>query len=51
MFSLLASVVEFSNPRQPKEIPDTSFFREIRAGVTTFATMAYIIAVNVSIYL
>ncbi|WQF89707.1 Putative nucleobase cation symporter 2 family [Colletotrichum destructivum] len=29
-----------------KEIPDSSFLREIRAGVTTFATMAYIIAVN-----
>lgn len=33
---------------QPKAIPGSSFFREIRAGLTTFATMAYIIAVNVS---
>lgn len=33
---------------QPKQIPGASFFREIRAGLTTFATMAYIIAVNVS---
>ncbi|KAL0932981.1 purine transporter [Colletotrichum truncatum] len=30
----------------PKEIPDSSFLREVRAGATTFATMAYIIAVN-----
>jgi hypothetical protein len=32
---------------QPKEIQGATFFREIRAGLTTFATMAYIIAVNV----
>ncbi|UKZ83726.1 hypothetical protein TrVFT333_011535 [Trichoderma virens FT-333] len=33
----------------PDAIEGTSFFREIRAGLTTFATMAYIIAVNASI--
>ncbi|OIW29831.1 hypothetical protein CONLIGDRAFT_575771 [Coniochaeta ligniaria NRRL 30616] len=31
------------------EIPDANFLTEIRAGLTTFATMAYIIAVNSSI--
>jgi hypothetical protein len=34
---------------QPKEVPSASFLKEIRAGVTTFATMAYIIAVNAAI--
>jgi xanthine/uracil/vitamin C permease (AzgA family) len=33
---------------QKKEIKNTAFLTEIRAGLTTFATMAYIIAVNVS---
>ncbi|SPQ21259.1 34b8dd36-e374-4c1d-aa39-47287332fd4d [Thermothielavioides terrestris] len=33
----------------PKEIEDTCLSTEIRAGLTTFATMAYIIAVNASI--
>jgi AGZA family xanthine/uracil permease-like MFS transporter len=33
---------------QEKEIKNTAFLTEIRAGLTTFATMAYIIAVNVS---
>ncbi|OCT53885.1 putative xanthine/uracil permease [Cladophialophora carrionii] len=32
-----------------KEIQGTTFLTELRAGVTTFATMAYIIAVNASI--
>ncbi|XWW96692.1 hypothetical protein V2A60_004669 [Cordyceps javanica] len=32
----------------PKEIVTATAFREIRAGLTTFATMAYIIAVNAS---
>ncbi|KAI5458424.1 permease family-domain-containing protein [Mariannaea sp. PMI_226] len=32
-----------------REIGDATFFREVRAGLTTFATMAYIIAVNASI--
>lgn len=32
---------------QPKERKGARFLREIRAGLTTFFTMAYIIAVNV----
>ncbi|KAK7416163.1 hypothetical protein QQX98_005360 [Neonectria punicea] len=32
-----------------EEIPGSSLFGEIRAGATTFATMAYIIAVNATI--
>ena len=32
-----------------KEIQKAKFFTEIRAGLTTFFTMAYIIAVNASI--
>ncbi len=32
---------------QPEEIRHANFATEIRAGLTTFATMAYIIAVNV----
>ncbi|KAF7538891.1 hypothetical protein G7Z17_g12544 [Cylindrodendrum hubeiense] len=35
-----------SGTGHPNEIPGSTFFREIRAGLTTFATMAYIIAVN-----
>lgn len=31
-----------------KEIKNSRFLTEIRAGLTTFFTMAYIIAVNVS---
>ncbi|KAK4191398.1 ubiquitin carboxyl-terminal hydrolase [Podospora australis] len=33
----------------PNAIPDANFSTELRAGLTTFATMAYIIAVNSSI--
>ncbi|KAK0674063.1 putative inner membrane protein [Cercophora samala] len=33
----------------PKSIPDANFSTELRAGLTTFATMSYIIAVNASI--
>ncbi|KAF2196539.1 hypothetical protein GQ43DRAFT_476235 [Delitschia confertaspora ATCC 74209] len=33
----------------PKEIKQTRFLTEVRAGLTTFFTMAYIIAVNASI--
>ncbi|KAK3327979.1 hypothetical protein B0T19DRAFT_179314 [Cercophora scortea] len=33
----------------PDEISDANFSTELRAGLTTFATMAYIIAVNASI--
>jgi adenine/guanine/hypoxanthine permease len=34
---------------QPKERKGSKFLTEIRAGLTTFFTMAYIIAVNVSL--
>jgi len=34
---------------QPDELQDAHFLTEISAGLTTFATMAYIIAVNVSL--
>lgn len=37
-----------SNPQQPNEIRGARFATELRAGLTTFFTMAYIIAVNVS---
>lgn len=41
--------VDFANiVSQPKEIAGSYFLGEIRAGVTTFTTMAYIIAVNVT---
>lgn len=35
-------------PSKPSEIQDARLSTEIRAGLTTFATMSYIIAVNVS---
>ncbi|KAG6021488.1 hypothetical protein E4U41_002475 [Claviceps citrina] len=35
--------------RHPDSIENTTFCREIRAGLTTFATMAYIISVNASL--
>jgi xanthine/uracil/vitamin C permease (AzgA family) len=35
---------------QPKEIEDARFSAEIRAGITTFTTMAYVIAVNVQLH-
>jgi adenine/guanine/hypoxanthine permease len=44
-YSCMLSVLTES---QPQQIRGTSLFRELRAGLTTFATMAYIIAVNVS---
>lgn len=34
---------------QDKEIPNSYFTTEVRAGITTFFTMAYIISVNVSL--
>ena len=34
---------------QPKERKGSKFLTEIRAGLTTFFTMAYIIAVNVGV--
>ncbi|KAF6842532.1 permease [Colletotrichum musicola] len=44
--STFGRIFRLGGSGHPKEIPDSSFLREIRAGVTTFATMAYIIAVN-----
>ena len=41
---------DVSFPRiKEEEIPGANFSTELRAGMTTFATMAYIIAVNVSL--
>ena len=49
MLALAPSRVMLMNGKlQPNEIRNAFFFKEIRAGMTTFATMAYIIAVNVS---
>ena len=31
------------------EVPNATFLKEVRAGITTFATMAYIVAVNAAI--
>jgi len=39
----------FTNSSKPKERKGSRFLTEIRAGLTTFFTMAYIIAVNVHI--
>jgi AGZA family xanthine/uracil permease-like MFS transporter len=36
---------------QEKELKNAKFLTEIRAGLTTFFTMAYVIAVNVSHYI
>jgi AGZA family xanthine/uracil permease-like MFS transporter len=38
---------DIADALQPKERKGSKFFTEIRAGLTTFFTMAYIIAVNV----
>lgn len=42
-----ASVTCMLTHTQANEIKNTRFLTEIRAGLTTFFTMAYIIAVNV----
>ncbi|KAK1594006.1 permease [Colletotrichum navitas] len=44
--STFGRIFRLEGSGHPEEIPDSTFFREVRAGVTTFATMAYIIAVN-----
>lgn len=46
---LLGRLFHLAGSGHPDAIEGTSFFREIRAGLTTFATMAYIIAVNASV--
>jgi hypothetical protein len=38
-----------SQATQDKEIRNTRFTTEVRAGLTTFFTMAYVISVNVSL--
>ncbi|KAI1812235.1 xanthine/uracil permease family protein-like protein [Poronia punctata] len=47
--STFGRVFRLEGSGHPKTIQGASFFREIRAGMTTFATMAYIIAVNASV--
>ncbi|EMR72476.1 putative inner membrane protein yieg protein [Eutypa lata UCREL1] len=44
--STFGRVFRLDGSGHPKSIRGATFFREIRAGLTTFATMAYIIAVN-----
>ncbi|PON23189.1 MFS transporter, AGZA family, xanthine/uracil permease [Trichoderma gamsii] len=47
--SYLGRLFRLADSGHAKALEGTTFFREIRAGLTTFATMAYIIAVNASI--
>ncbi|KAI8952687.1 xanthine/uracil permease family protein-like protein [Xylaria longipes] len=47
--STFGRVFRLEGSGHPKSIRGASFFREVRAGLTTFATMAYIIAVNSAI--
>ncbi|PSR97166.1 inner membrane protein yieG [Coniella lustricola] len=47
--STFGRVFRLDGSEHPDEIKDASFFTEVRAGLTTFATMAYIIAVNADI--
>src|SRR4051794_19905774 len=47
--SAIKHFVYQANRQQPKERKGSKFVTEIRAGLTTFFTMAYIIAVNVSV--
>ncbi|KAI0876594.1 xanthine/uracil permease family protein-like protein [Hypoxylon argillaceum] len=44
--STFGRVFRLEGSGHPKSIQGATFFREVRAGLTTFATMAYIIAVN-----
>ncbi|KAI1262168.1 xanthine/uracil permease family protein-like protein [Xylariaceae sp. FL1019] len=44
--STFGRVFRLDGSGHPKTIRGASFFTELRAGMTTFATMAYIIAVN-----
>ena len=45
---MLDPAVYYTNLTQEKQLKGSTFFTEISAGLTTFFTMAYIIAVNVS---
>ncbi|KAI1349559.1 xanthine/uracil permease family protein-like protein [Xylaria sp. FL0043] len=47
--STFGRIFRLEGSGHPKSIEGATFFREIRAGLTTFATMAYIIAVNAAI--
>ncbi|KAK6444633.1 hypothetical protein FP744_10000881 [Trichoderma asperellum] len=47
--SCLGRLFRLADSGHAKALEGTTFFKEIRAGLTTFATMAYIIAVNASI--
>ncbi|KAI0865640.1 xanthine/uracil permease family protein-like protein [Xylaria cubensis] len=47
--STFGRVFRLEGSGHPKSIRGATFFREVRAGLTTFATMAYIIAVNSAI--
>jgi hypothetical protein len=44
-------LTNYADPQKPNEIRGARFTTEMRAGLTTFFTMAYIIAVNVSLRL
>ncbi|KAL2131862.1 hypothetical protein VTI74DRAFT_4495 [Chaetomium olivicolor] len=44
--SALGRFFQLKGSRHPQELVDARFVVEVRAGLTTFATMAYIIAVN-----
>ncbi|KAI0407480.1 xanthine/uracil permease family protein-like protein [Xylaria palmicola] len=47
--STFGRVFRLEGSGHPKSVRGATFFREVRAGLTTFATMAYIIAVNSAI--
>ncbi|KAI1645718.1 permease family-domain-containing protein [Daldinia loculata] len=47
--STFGRVFRLDGSGHPQTVRGSSFFREIRAGLTTFATMAYIVAVNAAV--
>ncbi|KAI8958549.1 permease family-domain-containing protein [Daldinia sp. FL1419] len=47
--STFGRVFRLDGSGHEKSIEGATFFREIRAGLTTFATMAYIVAVNAAV--
>ncbi|KAI1133849.1 xanthine/uracil permease family protein-like protein [Hypoxylon sp. FL0543] len=47
--STFGRVFRLDGSGHPKTVRGASFFREVRAGLTTFATMAYIVAVNAAV--
>ncbi|KAK4453139.1 ubiquitin carboxyl-terminal hydrolase [Podospora aff. communis PSN243] len=47
--STFGRIFRLKGSGHPEAIPDANFSTELRAGLTTFATMSYIIAVNASI--